>query len=152
LGDVAEVPTSKGLAYVQYTHHHPDIGQLVRVLPGIRAGRPDLTAFRALVEGPTLYHTFFMLDGELEMGGVVPVGSFSIPPHARDFPVFRAGLPDRTTRKIEHWVFWDGERQWGVGQLTTEQRRMPIRMVIPTADALAKRIADGWTPETDQRG
>jgi hypothetical protein len=151
-GDVVEIPTSKGRAFAQYTHHHSDIGQLIRVLPGTFPGRPDQAALRALVEGPTLYHAFFMLDRELEMGGVLPVGSFPIPGHARDFPVFRTGLPDRKTRRVEHWALWDGERQWGVGQLTTEQRRMPIRMVIPTADALAKRITDGWTPETDQRG
>src|SRR5215469_6337718 len=34
IGDIYEIKTSAGLAYVQYTHDERDMGELVRVLPG----------------------------------------------------------------------------------------------------------------------
>jgi len=38
IGDIIEIPTSKGLAYAQYTHNHkqrPHFGALIRVLDGL---------------------------------------------------------------------------------------------------------------------
>ncbi len=59
IGDVCEIRTPAGLAYVQYTHPHPSMGQLVRVLPGLYAGRPDV---RELAQQKELYFIFYTLD------------------------------------------------------------------------------------------
>src|SRR5713101_3185521 len=45
IGDVVEVPTSKGLAYAQVTHihneEHSSYGPLVRIVPGFFTKRPE---------------------------------------------------------------------------------------------------------------
>jgi len=40
IGDVLEVPTPRGFAYVQYAHYQKPYGTLIRVLPGFHQSRP----------------------------------------------------------------------------------------------------------------
>ncbi|WP_233212723.1 hypothetical protein [Collimonas sp. PA-H2] len=51
----------------------------------------------------------------------------AIPEHSRNTPVFRAGVVDPATNKVETWWFWDGDKEWKVGAITEEQRKLPIR-------------------------
>ncbi|MCS7123146.1 MAG: hypothetical protein RMJ17_01025, partial [Candidatus Aenigmarchaeota archaeon] len=39
IGDVFEIKTPKGFAYVQYSIRHPDFGEIIRVLPGLYPDR-----------------------------------------------------------------------------------------------------------------
>ena len=53
IGDVIEIPTSKGFAYVQYTHYHKDppvYGSLIRVLEGFYKTRPSEQEFSEIVK------------------------------------------------------------------------------------------------------
>jgi hypothetical protein len=67
IGDIAEIKTAAGLAYVQYTHDSEDMGQIVRVLPGLYASRPTdfAEAGGAAFEfrGAALFAFFFFAKG-----------------------------------------------------------------------------------------
>jgi hypothetical protein len=67
----------------------------------------------------------------------------------REFPLFRAGVIDPATKKVELWWIWDGEKEWQIGSLTEEQRKFPIRGVWNDT-YLIEKIESGWTPEADQ--
>jgi hypothetical protein len=61
--------------------------------------------------------------------------------------VSRGGTPDPKTKKVAVWWFWE-EKEWKVGELTSEQRKMPIRGIWNDT-MLVHRIEIGWTPATD---
>ena len=75
-------------------------------------------------------------------------GNVGVPDALKPFPIFRDGVADPRTGKVANWWFWDGEKEWRVGDLTHEQRLMPIRGVWNDT-LLIERIETGWTPESD---
>ena len=69
----------------------------------------------------------------------------------QSFPLFRAaGIPDSRTWKVDTWWLWDGEKEWRVGAITEEQRKLPIRGIV-NHEALVSYIERDWTPEADRR-
>src|SRR5262245_42919093 len=147
IGDVIEIPTSVGLAYAQFSHKHDDYGALIRVLPGVHTGRPmDLGG---LVDVKETYCVFLWLQSAINRGIFEVVGNHPVPLASRSFPLFRCGLPDRTG-KVRVWWLWDGEREWMVGDIGSEQRKLSIRGIW-TDPLLIERIEEGWLPETDSR-
>ena len=68
----------------------------------------------------------------------------SDPSENKAFPVFRDGIADPRTEKVAVWWFWDGEKEWRVGKITPEQRKMPIRSLW-NCKMLVERIEEGWT-------
>ena len=66
----------------------------------------------------------------------------------RPFPIFRNGIADPKTKKVAVWWFWDGEKEWEVGKITAEQRKLPLLEGWNDA-MLVLRIEEGWRPETD---
>ena len=147
IGDVVEIATPNGFGYVQFTHFDPVHLDLVRVLDGTLMERPDADALAKLTAGPTAFHAFVILQDAVKHGEATVVGSYPIPSHARKFPVFRDGLPNPSTRKVDDWVLWDGKRRRPVGPITDEQRKLPLLRVLPVS-TLGARIAKGWRPET----
>ena len=147
IGDVIEIAVAGGLAYAQYTHKHPRYGALIRVLPGVFRGRPERLS--DIVEGQTQFLTFFPLGAASARHLVTIVGSFPSPEECRSFPLFRTGVENPSTRKVgDNGWLWDGEREWRVGSLTAEQRRLPIRGIINDT-LLTERILSGWRSEAD---
>ncbi len=60
IGDVLEIPTKLGLAYVQFSHYHekpPRMGAVIRVLPGFFPEQPK--EFQAIADKEERYYTFF---------------------------------------------------------------------------------------------
>lgn len=76
------------------------------------------------------------------------IGNIEVPEHARGFPLFRNPGKIDKSGKVHNWWLWDGEREWYVGDLETEQLKLPIKG-IPNDIALVEMIEEGWTPETD---
>ena len=131
IGDIIEIRTSRGLAYAQYTHEHsapPRYGSLIRVLPGFYNETPE--SFDSLVEGPHVFMVFFPVGAAMRRGIVRRVANLPVPPHLRDFPVFRCGIANPTTGTRRDWWLWDGEKEWHVGTLTEEQKSFPIRQNV----------------------
>jgi hypothetical protein len=149
IGDIVEIKTGKGLAYAQYTHKHdkpPRYGALLRVFGKFYDVRPsDLTE---LVRNRPAFMCFFPLGAAVNRSIVSIVGNVAVPLEAQAFPIFRAGVIDPSTRKVNVWWLWDGEREWRVGEITAEQRRLSIRGVWNDT-LLVERIESGWTPEMD---
>lgn len=149
IGDVIEIVTSKGLAYAQYTHEHsspPGYGSLIRVLPGFYDERPR--DFSELVKAKHRFVKFFPLRAAVREGIVTILANEPVPPEAKEFPIFRAGVADPKTGKVKAWWFWDGEKSWKVGRITKKQRKMPIRGLVNDTK-LVELIESGWTPEND---
>jgi hypothetical protein len=148
VGDVVEIPTAKGLAYAQYTHKHPQMGDLVRVLPGLFPVRPE--SLGDLAKEKELFVIFFPLVAAVSKKIFKVIANEELPAESKRFPLFRApGFVDRQGR-VRDWWLWDGERSWQIGNLTDEQRRLPMRISCNDT-ALIQRIEEGWTPETDAR-
>lgn len=136
IGDVLEISTPAGLAYFQYTHQHSMYGGLIRVLEGTYGERP--ADFAAMTRSRECFVVFFPVRAAANRGLVKIVAHEEIPPHAREFPLFKSGRPGS-------WWLWDGEREWRIGELAPDQRSLPFREIWNDT-LLAKRIANGWSP------
>ena len=151
IGDIVEVPTSKGLAYAQVTHihseEHSSYGPLVRIFPGFFTKRPE--RFDELVRQEPVAIMFCALRAAIKSGICEIVANVSVPEEAKSFPLFRASNDDPRAETPKNWGFWDGNRTWHVGKITAEQRRMPLREIVDGV-LLHERIESGWSPETDR--
>lgn len=146
IGDILEIPIANGLAYAQYTHQHPTHGGLIRVFDTIFDSRPnDLSE---LVKGPVRFSTFLPVRAAVSRGIFKVIGHHEVAPFNQRFPIFRNGIEDPKTKKVSVWWFWDGEKEWKVGEIRPEERKMPI-VGVWNATMLVKRIEEGWRPEND---
>jgi hypothetical protein len=148
IGDVIEIRTPNGLAYIQYTHEHrdpPRMGSLLRVLPGVFDQQPDLAS---LVEQEERFSVFFPLHAALRRGIFRIVASEPIPPNKRQFPIFRSQARDELS--AGPWYYWDGKREWRESRRrrTPEWRRRALNEVWNDT-LLVDRIASGWSPPDD---
>jgi hypothetical protein len=152
LGDIVEIKTSVGLAYAIYTHVHekpPKFGAIIRVFDQLFQARPE--SFLELVAGPVRFVTFFPLRVAVSKELVSIVGNVGVPDSMKKFPIFRSGsILDPETKRVSAWWLWDGIREWRVGQLSPEQRKLPIRGVWNDT-LLVQRIEENWRPENDHR-
>ena len=147
IGDIIEIPTSRGLAYAQYGHKKEQWGALLRILPGFCAQRPE--DFSQIANQEESFVVFFPLQAAISRGIFEVVAHQEIPQHARTFPLFRgAGFRDRQGR-VQNWWLWDGVREWPIGRQTDEQRKLPLCQVWNDT-LLIERIEEGWTPEKDR--
>jgi hypothetical protein len=147
LGDVIEIPTPGGLAYLQYTHDHQRYGALVRILPGLFETRPG--EISTLVQQRERFVVFFPLRAAVRQGIVEIVSSEPIPEPSVPFPLFRArGAIKPGTNRVLWWALWDGQAYHRLGELSPEQRDLPI-VGIWNDTLLAERIASGWSPKDD---
>ncbi len=132
LGDVIEIPTSKGLSYVQYTHENkasPVLGSLIRVLEGFSKTRPSNEELSHLIKKPHRFQTFCPVHHSVNLGFFELVGNFPVPDFAKKFPTFKSS---NTSHKIDpekkKWWLWDGEKSWKVGELSVEeQKKYPFK-------------------------
>jgi hypothetical protein len=146
IGDIVEIATKRGLAYAQFTHKHKMYSALLRLLPGFYDQRPaDLAC---LASSGTKFVTFFPLGAAVKRGIVEIVGNTTVPDEAKAFPLFRSGIPDRDTKKVNTWWLWDGEKEWRVGELTPEQMKLPIRGIWNDT-VLVERLEADWLPENN---
>jgi len=145
VGDIIEVETKLGLSYAQYTHKHPEFGELIRVIDSVFQARPSDP--RALSETETKFVTFFPLSAALRRGIFEIIGHADVPRECQKFPLFREGVADPKTKTVgNNWWLWDGTKEWRVGKLTSEQWKLPI-LGIWNDTLLIERIEAGWMPE-----
>lgn len=136
-GDIIEIKTSSGFAYVQVTHIHPSYPEVVRSLAGRYDRRPaDLDA---LAESPSLFTAMLPLGNAIEnkrLSGT-RIGRAAIPETCKAFPTFRMPIRDRKGG-IAYWWLWDGDGLQPAGNLNEDQSALPLREVMPVGDFLAK--------------
>jgi len=146
IGDVIEISTAKGLAYAYYTHKNAMYGYMLRVFRRFYEVRPK--EFGELMNSEPTFICFFPLAAAVKEKIVEVVGNVPLSPAAQKFPLFRCGLPAPGEKKVSDWWLWDGEKSWRVGEITEEQRKLPIRGIWNDT-FLIERLESDWTPETD---
>jgi len=90
IGDICEIVSPAGRAYVQYTHDGHGMGELVRVLPGLYDVRPKDLA--PLAKQKELYFVFCTLDYAVRDKNAEIVSHQPVPDWARPYPLMRWGL------------------------------------------------------------
>lgn len=146
VGDVLEVTTARGFAYVQVSHQHPMYGDLIRVLPGVHKERPELSA---LTQQPHLWLTFFPAKAAVSRGIVRIVGTYPVASGATAFPLFRiGGLPDPKTHAIGRWSRWNGVESRPIERMREEEWALPPLETINDT-LLIERILSDWRPQHD---
>ena len=61
IGDLFEISTPKGYAYFQYVYQKDaDSVEMIKVLPGLFAVRPNFSELDILVSGKELFFIFFL--------------------------------------------------------------------------------------------
>jgi hypothetical protein len=129
IGDIVEIETGAGLAYIHVTHEHPSYPPVLRALPGLHAARPHDPA--ALAARPGGFVAMMPLGAALARLGLAARVVAHAPPEgaARAFPTFRMPVRDRAG-EVVYWWFWDGETLRHASELTEEEARLPMREVM----------------------
>lgn len=138
-GDIVEVETPKGLAYVQLTHTHPSYPPVVKFLKGTYQDRPNNVAVLADEKAPV---AMLPLTGALTKLGLkhVRVANTDIPFGEQKFPIFR--MPIRGKKgEILYWWFWDGQGLTFSSELVERQDQLPMREVMSSERFLTQLMA-----------
>lgn len=148
-GDVIEIPTEKGLGYVQYTAKHTDppvFGELVRVFSGLHDERPS--EFSTLAKGKESYFIFTPISAVCRKKQASIVSNEPIPDWAQGIPLMRiAGLPN-AFGTAQDWYLWDGLETWPANQSIDELRKLSIAEIWGH-DVLVERLIEGWSPANE---
>ena len=91
-GDVLEIATEKGFAYVQYTHYHPECGELIRVLQDFYDTPLNSEEIEVFTAQRYRFSLFICWDYCVSQKGIRLVGNFPISSEAKAFPVFKQPL------------------------------------------------------------
>jgi hypothetical protein len=145
LGDVLEVSTPRGLAYIHYTYFtYRPYRETIRVLPGFFTTRP--TDFTDLVNSPRAFFAFYPARAAVSQGLVEIVAHHPVRPE-QAFPAVyrRAGASSREGR-ILAWIICEGTKQTLVRELSEEQCYLPI-FTIFLHDSLVSALTEEWRPE-----
>jgi hypothetical protein len=151
IGAVIEIPIEKEYAYALLSHNHtrpPRYGALLRVFGRLFPERQ--LQFEWMDTASPLFEAFFPISQAIAQGIVNIAATVTLPTWAQRFPTFRTGVVNPKTGKVDVWWLWDGEKEWRVGLLSPEQRRLSIRGVINDT-LLKERIMTGWRPDSDPR-
>ncbi|MBS8224694.1 hypothetical protein [Vannielia litorea] len=141
-GDIVEIETSKGLAYVQVTHVHPSYPPVVMFLNGPCDKRPENVSTLARVGDHTV--AMVPLNGVLKKLGLrhAKAGEAEIPYAERKFPTFR--MPVRGKQgEIIYWWFWDGRGLSYATELDEAEKKMPLREVMSSERFIEQLLSEG---------
>jgi hypothetical protein len=153
IGDIVEIVTSAGLAYVQFTHAAGSRGELVRVLPGLYASRP--LDFAELTRQKELYTVFYTLDYALRTNQAQIVSNQPLPEWALSPPMMRHAAASDEAGKTTRWRIISAASRLTpeelvrtplLTELTPEQARLSILEICPH-EVMIKRLVRGWTPQ-----
>lgn len=134
-GDIIEIRTQKGLAYVHLTHSHDSYPPVVRVLKGVQAERPaDLATHAA---GAPHVTAMIPLEQALDRLGLAheKVAEVPLPEGEQRFPTFRMPIRDKQG-EIVYWWFWDGQGLTYSAELDAVQETLPLREIMSSARLL----------------
>ncbi len=143
LGDLFELKTSKGYAYIHYIHKNDDLGELIRVLPKIYKKRP--VNFNEIVSQKEKFIVFFPLSAATRKKLVEYIGfynceNYTIPKYMRTEHNVRGEFLGWHIVNIETW-----QRNL-VKSLTSEQKKLSP-WGIWNISLLKERIIQDWKIE-----
>lgn len=143
IGDIYEITTPKGKAYLHYIFKDNTISELVRVLDGIFVNPPD--NFEELIKKKEKFMIFFPLKYALKLGIVVKVGFALSESYSR--PQFM-----RTEKRIQNeflgWEIIDTEswKRFFVKELS-ESQKLLSPWGIWNDTLLIERLLSDWSLE-----
>lgn len=147
VGAIIEFDAPGGFVYGQYLLWNDKYGFMVRAFQGLHPS--PLPAGEAVCL-PEQFVTFLSLLGALKAGHVRVIGQGPIPSSYASMPVFRRGFLTKEQREAgrahENVHFWDGRKDWRVGKITQEQRKMPV-LIIMFDNSFVESILTGWRHE-----
>lgn len=138
-GDVIEIETAHGLAYLQVTHRHPVYPNVVRAISGLHQRRPgDLaalaqapTAFTGLIPIAEMLHSLALRGSH--------IGHAPVPEADSQFPTFSTPIRDRHG-DVVYWWYWNGSALSYEVDEQPEAANRPRREVIGARE-LTQRLA-----------
>ena len=143
LGDIFEIATTKGKAYLHYIYNDKTVGDLVRVLPGLYAERP--MAIEKLANEKERFVVFFPVSTAYKKKMVHYVGT-------SDDAVFTKPRFMRTQHSIRgEFLGWHiiNTETWHrelVKNLSTDQKQLSPWGIWNT-NLLAEDLSKGWSLE-----
>jgi hypothetical protein len=147
LGDILEVSTPRGLAYVQYAGKHPEYGDAIRVLPGFFKARPREWSTIVTQEG---YFAFYPAMAAVSQGLVLIAANHPIP-RGHELPsIFRRRGARTPDGKVLTWIIFDGENETLKTTLSPEEKRLSIASIWNHA-FLVERLVGEWRPDKEPR-
>jgi hypothetical protein len=147
LGDILEVSTPRGLAYVQYAGKHPEYGHAIRVLPGFFQARPRDWSTLLSQQG---YFTFYPVSAAVSQELITIAASHPIPPGSELPSTFRRRGAIAPDGKVMTWIIFDGERETLRTALSAEEKHLSIASIWNHA-FLVERLVEEWTPDKGPR-
>lgn len=127
-GDLLEIQSDHGLAYVLVTHDHPSYALVVRIFAGLHQERPsDLVA---VAKGDVAHTIMIPLDATLQKLGIPyrVLTNVATSIATQPFPTFRTPIRDKQG-SIVYWWFWDGRGLSYEANPNEEMNNMPIREI-----------------------
>jgi len=147
-GDILELKTPRGLAYLQYVGRHADYGDVICVLKGFHQQRPAEPA--AVAGGPGYYIFYPVLAAARPPNPLVEVVATDVPlPKGRAVPrdLRRSGWTDGSGRSLTWVVKRDGVDTMR-RKLTAAEKRLPI-LETWNHEFLVDRVTEEWDPSQD---
>ena len=138
-GDIVEVETARGLAYLHLTHEAAPYPAVVRVLARGLAARPR--DFAALAAGPAALTALVPLSEILSRGAITGRKVATLATGAQPFPLFRTPIRDRKGAVV-YWWLWDGTGLRWCGTDEAQIDTYPLREIIGAEDLLMRLNAD----------
>ena len=147
LGDIFELKTEKGLAYIQYVLKDPYYSYLVRVLDGVFKTRPSVLG--ELVGKKEIYYQFVPpLLYELNKGVIKHVGCEEVPKKFKSIPEFRMiGMTDNN-QKVNFWRLKKNGKERFIGKMTAKYLDTST-LGLSGIGAIINNIDEGYTPRND---
>jgi hypothetical protein len=131
VGDIIEIPVNNSRCYAHFVYDKPRWGQLLWFYFKLYDHKPR--EIIATVDGSPDLISLFPLKGSLRAGLTSIVGHRDLDQVRAKFPVFRSGVANPKSGKVDNWWLWNGDREWRVGALTPEQMSFPYRGIINRA-------------------
>jgi len=142
IGNVLEIPTKKGIAYVQYTHE-TEYGGVVRVLNGVYDQPLNKDSLCKLATEPHEFIAIIPVTAAVWRKIFIVAAHCDIPESARSHPIFRSSKD-----AYEDYFLWDGEEKWSKDELSEDEKKYPI-LSIWNDTLLIERIEEGWRPQKE---
>ena len=145
VGDVFEVDTPRGKAYIQYVSHNEVIGELIRVLPGVYDKRPE--NLMEIVNKKGDYFIHFPVKAAKKQKIVELISHFALPKGLEIPKKFRTEITDKDGNLAGwHIVDYDTWQRDTISELSEEQKKLsPWGTWNDTL--LIERISQEWTLE-----
>lgn len=149
-GDVCEVETAIGLAYIQVTNHRFKMyGYAIRLIEGVYVGRPS--EMSEIAQRNTKYYFFTPLQAIVRSRKhryFHFVGNFALP-HSEESPPAFLGIILGAGGTVRKWLVNAGDREiYETEKLSPREKKLSVLGLISPL-LLREWIETGWTPEKE---